>query len=47
MAKLDPQTYDEDRACLGAALTACALGLKPETMLSPGPSAAAARAWRC
>ena len=34
MAKFDPQK-DEDRAYLAAALTAYALGLKSETLLSP------------
>jgi len=34
MAKFDPQK-DEDRAYLAAALTAYALGVKLETILSP------------
>lgn len=46
MAKFDPQKH-EDPACLGAALTACALGLMLESILSPGPSAAAGRPGCC
>tara|TARA_R110000850_G_scaffold441_11_gene2773 strand:- start:1622 stop:1759 length:138 start_codon:yes stop_codon:yes gene_type:complete len=43
MAKFDPQKH-EDPACLGAALTACALGLMLESILSPGVLLSAAMA---